>query len=316
VMDQALAAVAAALGVEVPAKKGRIRKDAARVEGVPADEESSVKRSVLKTHDSHPEEEEPQSKDIEGSEPGSELEERAFANFNGRLGSSSGSDVEDQREGSEDEEDDAKDPMEISSMDEAADAIGANGAASDYEDSSDTSSGEDPAPLAKVAEIPAKKTRPVRTADSPFLPTLLGGYISGSESDASDIDVAPPARKNRRGQRARRAIAEKKYKDKAKHLEREARGKARDAGWDVKRGATDGGGKGRKPWQPASRNGSHRQVPKITGANMVQVAPERTLKPPSKTKDDAGPLHASWEAKKKAKEKSSQAVFQGKKIIF
>jgi len=33
-------------------------------------------------------------------------------------------------------------------------------------------------------------------------------------------------------------------------------------------------------------------------------------------KDDAGPLHPSWEAAKKAKEAKQMASFQGKKVVF
>ena len=53
---------------------------------------------------------------------------------------------------------------------------------------------------------------------STFLPTLMGGYWSGSESSASDIEDAAPVKKNRPGQMARRAIWEKKYGEKANHV--------------------------------------------------------------------------------------------------
>jgi hypothetical protein len=33
-------------------------------------------------------------------------------------------------------------------------------------------------------------------------------------------------------------------------------------------------------------------------------------------KDDAGTLHPSWEAAKKAKEAKQTAAFQGKKVVF
>ncbi|OAR02022.1 hypothetical protein LLEC1_01618 [Akanthomyces lecanii] len=82
----------------------------------------------------------------------------------------------------------------------------------------------------------SKKAVVGRPTDSTFLPSLMGGYVSGSES-ASDVDVAPP--KKRRGQRARRAIWEQKYGSNAKHVKDAARtrGRGRDDGWDMKRGS-------------------------------------------------------------------------------
>ena len=69
-----------------------------------------------------------------------------------------------------------------------------------------------------------------------FVPTLQVGYISGSESSATDVDADMAPRKNRRGQRARQAIWEKKYGAGAKHLKQPNKG-TRDSGWDLKRGA-------------------------------------------------------------------------------
>ncbi|KAF3207231.1 hypothetical protein TWF192_005079 [Orbilia oligospora] len=82
---------------------------------------------------------------------------------------------------------------------------------------------------------------------SSFLPTLMTGYISGSDSDAaSDISAenksrkskkkGPPEkkiRKNRMGQQARRALAEKMYGTGANHVkkakeEKEAKVKAKE----------------------------------------------------------------------------------------
>ena len=61
------------------------------------------------------------------------------------------------------------------------------------------------------------------------------------------------SRKNRRGQRARQAIWEKKFKEQAKHLvEGGNNANARDAGWDLKRGAVDGAAG--KPWKQGIKN--------------------------------------------------------------
>ncbi|EGX43335.1 hypothetical protein AOL_s00215g71 [Orbilia oligospora ATCC 24927] len=88
-------------------------------------------------------------------------------------------------------------------------------------------------------------TGPIKS--SSFLPTLMTGYISGSDSDAaSDISAenksrkskkkGPPEkkiRKNRMGQQARRALAEKMYGTGANHVkkakeEKEAKVKAKE----------------------------------------------------------------------------------------
>lgn len=139
------------------------------------------------------------------------------------------------------------------------------------------------------------------TTGSTFLPSLMGGYISGSES-ASDLDIAPP-RKNRRGQRARQAIWEKKFKAEAKHLQKPAR----DQGWDPKRGAVEGA---RTPWKKGIANPFSK-----TAGNGGQEASAPAPPKPRKT-DNTGPLHPSWEAKKKAEEKEQNVKFQGTKIKF
>ncbi|KAK1248516.1 hypothetical protein MKX08_006736 [Trichoderma sp. CBMAI-0020] len=166
----------------------------------------------------------------------------------------------------------------------------------------------------RAAKAALKKARP---GDSTFLPTLMGGYISGSES-ASDID-APP--KKRRGQRARQAIWEKKYGAKAKHLQKEAANGGRDAGWDMKRGAVGPDDQGRKPWKKGGRapagaggRGGYSQG-RDRGANTYQES--RPAPPPKPVKkDNEGPLHPSWEARKKAKEQQKGAAFAGSKIVF
>jgi hypothetical protein len=139
-----------------------------------------------------------------------------------------------------------------------------------------------------------------------FLPTLMGGYISGSES-ASDIDDAPP-RKNRRGQRARQKIWEKRYGESAKHVQKVSR----DAGWDPKRGAVDPSSQkklqhkeGRKSRAAFAPNQKHKTEPADRRKEILVTG---------RAKDD-GPLHPSWEAAKKAKEKPTPA-YQGKKIVF
>ncbi|UKZ49954.1 hypothetical protein TrVGV298_004209 [Trichoderma virens] len=162
----------------------------------------------------------------------------------------------------------------------------------------------------KQAAKAAAKT--ARSGDSTFLLTLMGGYISGSES-ASDIE-APP--KKRRGQRARQAIWEKKYGANAKHLQKAATKGGRDAGWDMKRGAVGPEDQGRgKPWKRGSRptGGDSRGYSQGRGGH----APEQNRPPPKPTKkDNEGPLHPSWEARKKAKEAQKSVAFTGQKVVF
>jgi len=163
------------------------------------------------------------------------------------------------------------------------------------------SDSEDEVPQSPPPKAKKKKATTKLTTDSTFLPTLMGGYISGSES-ASDIDIAPPTKKNRRGQRARQAIWEKKFGEKAKHLKKDER----DVGWDPRRGAVDTDG---KPWKKGIRN----PLEKKSRQDGEQRPAETRPKPKPQ---DTGPLHPSWEARKKAKEMQETATFQGKKVVF
>ncbi|KAK0708079.1 Bud-site selection protein [Lasiosphaeris hirsuta] len=178
---------------------------------------------------------------------------------------------------------------------------------------SDSGSGPDVLPPRKKSK--ESKVAPITgpLTGSTFLPSLMGGYISGSGSDISDIDMAP--RKNRRGQRARQAIWEKRYKQEALHLKKEAAAAltwGRDSGWDAKRGAVDGDSG--KPWKRGIRNplGARGQ----RGAEEP-VVEQKKREPPVRKRDDEGPLHPSWEAKRKAKEQMEKSIaFQGTKITF
>ncbi|CAI4215731.1 unnamed protein product [Parascedosporium putredinis] len=93
-------------------------------------------------------------------------------------------------------------------------------------------------PSAPPKETKAKTAKSVigRPTDSTFLPSLMGGYISGSES-ASDVDVAP-------------------RKTGLEPVRPQGKGKGkRDDGWDLRRGAVgeeDGGH--RKPWKKGIDN--------------------------------------------------------------
>lgn len=281
----------------------------------------------------------------DNDEEGEGAEERAVSHFDDRLG---GSDSEDSN--GDDDYDTANeelDPMEItdeSASDQSDAEISLGDDVSDEEDISGTDESEedseededeDDSDSDASAISPPTKTRKepkhpaaAKATETKFLPSLMGGYVSGSESDASDVDVAPAARKNRRGQRARQAIWEKKFKEKAKHLEKQASSSSgRDAGWDLKRGAVEGGsGSSRTPWKQGIKTPFEKKTAanphhhhEEAGAGETQPRPQqqqqRNRKLPTK-KDDEGPLHPSWEARKKAKEAQQTAAFQGKRVVF
>ncbi|RFU24710.1 hypothetical protein B7463_g11624, partial [Scytalidium lignicola] len=174
---------------------------------------------------------------------------------------------------------------------------------------------------ARASKSSKSQSTPKPIGGSTFLPTLMGGYWSGSES-ASDLEDDPatatlPIRKNRKGQQARRAIWEKKYGTKAKHVVN-GLGKEKDDGWDAKRGAKDSSGdwKSREGARVGARGGRGRNFATVTGENAIAVTPRNRTTAISKKRDDVGTLHPSWLAAKKAKEMKKTATFQGKKVVF
>lgn len=150
-----------------------------------------------------------------------------------------------------------------------------------------------------------------------ILPSLtLGGYISDSNSEHSLTPEAPELRKNRRGQRARRQIWEKKFGRNAKHLQRQAGSQDREHDWDPRAGARPAHDRHqgqRKKARALIRSG--RGGPLSSGANTDPIK-ARPTKGESTRKQAAGPLHPSWEAAKKAKEATKSVAFQGKKLVF
>ncbi|KIW04366.1 uncharacterized protein PV09_04650 [Verruconis gallopava] len=150
---------------------------------------------------------------------------------------------------------------------------------------------------------------------STFLPSLsmTTGYISASDSDseATDIEEHIAPRKNRRGQRARQAIWEKKYKDKARHLNKPKKKRdKRDEGWDLQRGAVSADDAKRK-----NRKFGHG---KRAGNAVGDATPVKERKEnKERHRDDVGALHPSWQAKKLMKERSMGiGEFKGKKVVF
>lgn len=163
---------------------------------------------------------------------------------------------------------------------------------------------------------PPKKTKASKGSSEPaqkttFLPSLMmGGYWSGSESEATDDEqvAGPPKRKNRMGQQARRALWEKKYGEKANHVQQEQKKqrRSRDSGWDTRRGATGGGRGGHYGGRGGYDGSSGRPHNRHDGQDKPKAPPKET----------SGPLHPSWEAKRKQKEQSSNVAFQGTKVTF
>jgi hypothetical protein len=156
---------------------------------------------------------------------------------------------------------------------------------------------------------------------SAFLPSLsMTGYMSGSDSDATDVEDHVAPRKNRRGQRARQAIWEKKYKEKAKHVKTPSKKKdKRDEGWDPQKGAIAQGDAQGHRRVGDRRAAGPKQAP--SGGNAAPLANRYGTNGPSESKpkhrDDGGALHPSWQAKKQMKKQSvGIGGFKGKKVTF
>lgn len=350
-VDKAVQAVCMALNVDMPAKGKRIRKDKRGEEDAAAEEATPAKTSKsgkdVTPAGRNDAADDTDITDFEGFEsdddpvtPAVQLdsddeadEEAGFSKYNHLLGSSSDEDDE----GDDDDEEDRY--AHIRGLEKAnLDDISVSGSASEAEsdneaDAAQPSPSLSPEPERKKAK--KSESRPAKSAAAPtgstFLPSLMGGYVSGSES-ASDVDVAP--QKKRRGQRARRAIWEKKYGAGAKHLQEAAQSgdQGRDSGWDMRRGAVGPGDGGRRtPWKqgvsnPFDKNNSNNHVGSgrwngrdssrsSHGYNNNNTRADAPPRPPPK-KDNEGPLHPSWEARKKAKDSQKGAAFAGAKITF
>lgn len=173
-----------------------------------------------------------------------------------------------------------------------------------------------------VTSMKKRKTEaePLNTTSSAFLPGLShAAYLSGSESEASDLDAEIAPRKNRRGQRARQKIAEAKFGAAAKHLEKQRR----NEGWDPKRGAVGdrkrrGGERGDKGKVPKGRG------PQQSGENAEPLGERKGggVVVHKKERDDSGVLHPSWQAAKMVKESKKLNIViggaktTGKKVVF
>ncbi|POR37280.1 BUD22 family protein C4F10.06 [Tolypocladium paradoxum] len=318
-MDRAIAAVCAALNVPVPDKGKRSRKDKRTDKEEQPSDRIATESGIETVTTTVQGEEDLGETDFEGfetvDEPGPAIgepdndadeEETGFSKYDDLLGSSS----------DEEEFDDDKLQRFVGRETVNLDDISLSGSASDVESEQESESpslSPSPPPEKKQRKeskqtSAAAKAGPAR--DSTFLPSLMGGYVSGSES-ASDIEDAKP--KKRRGQRARRAIWEQKFGASAKHLQKPQEG-GRDAGWDMRRGAVDGEDQGRKtPWKKGVHNPLARN--NVRGGPAGPHAAPGIPEPKPTKRDDEGPLHPSWEARKKAQSQKA-ASFAGQKITF
>ncbi|KAI1866847.1 uncharacterized protein JN550_007394 [Neoarthrinium moseri] len=379
VIDEAIMGTCIALRVPMPEKKGKAKgkngrqdqeQQADDVQKAPRKAETETKsksKTAAEKQSSKKSKEAPQSdeEDSGSGEPwegfgsdgngieDSDAEEKAFSRFDGMLGGSSDEDSD--GAASDDDAEDSRarsirgpsdyfsgSSAEEDSDDEQSDAE-SDGSEDEEEDSEDDEAVSPPPKKAKKAAKPV----PASSGNSTFLPSLMGGYISGSDSEASDIDIAPPMKKNRRGQRARQAIWEKKFKEKANHIKNQSNKSGRDQGWDMKRGAV--GAEDAGPWKKGIRNpfekktapeGVHpdrhanfdgssgppaRKAGPPESQSRVAPPPAPTFTPapapapkpkPKPSRDDQGSLHASWQAAKMAKEAAQKVSFQGKKVVF
>jgi hypothetical protein len=287
---------------EIPGIMAGIRK-LLRVDDAPgkakesdSKETKSNKKATKTADESDSESERPKSERGEQVSRANDMEitdeegpDEDMAQFDGRLAPGSDSEAEaDSESGDEDEENDISDSISRSP-------------------SPSFSAENSPAP--KKSKVAKGSAAPVQTTT--FLPSLMaGGYWSGSE-EATDEEESQPKRKNRMGQQARRALWEKKYGAGANHVKQEAiaaKYGGRDNGWDTKRGATDGG-RGRGGKRGGFGGGFGRAHRDESGPGGKPSKPKPTKK------DSDGPLHPSWEAKRKAKEQAP-ATFAGKKMTF
>lgn len=212
----------------------------------------------------------------------------------------------DEEEDISDEDESAPEPAKSLAFHKFTDDDSEHVSGSDLESGdtmTDSESDSELAPLPKAKRKAASDDFKPSTG-SAFLPALSHPtYVSGSDTEASDIEAEVAPKKNRRGQRARQKIWEQKYKDKAKHVVKQER----DRGWDAKRGAVaERGGRERRGAgrAPAGRG------PEKSGANEMPLGPKKTKR------DDAGALHPSWLAAKAAKEKKLDVKPMGKKVVF
>ncbi|BFZ60180.1 hypothetical protein YB2330_001203 [Saitoella coloradoensis] len=210
----------------------------------------------------------------------------------------SGSDAEDESESSDEEEVEDFFDMGDASDEEKVPPVKKSkkrAASADFSD-------EDSAPRAKkekkekTEKKVTKEAKPPKKPDSTvFLPSLSAGYFSGgsdSDADREYAELDKKLRKNRMGQRARRALAEKKFGRHAAHVKKEQEERQKE----------------KEEFEERRKKREFRDAIK---------AKELAEKEAKRRELEAKPVHPSWAAKQALKEKEKTIVpFQGKKITF
>lgn len=181
----------------------------------------------------------------------------------------------------------------------------------DEEDNSTSDCGDDSPPVPRERPSRGKS----KATQSAFLPSLSVGFIRGdSDTDFSDSEekAADTAKKNRRGQRARRAIWEKKFGRHANHVMKQQASNRPDApsGIAVVRKDQRQHRNGKRDSDDAPFSG-RRQNTRIPDKNSYDASAR--LMPGNRKEDKS--LHPSWEAKKK-QQNVAIVPAQGTRIVF
>ncbi|BGP24041.1 BUD22 family protein [Rhodotorula toruloides] len=274
---------------------------------------------------------------------------------------------EEMERGEEEEDEDEAIRRELAALEDGEGSEGSwsDSAAEDDDEedaasvASDSSFPTKPAKRRQPSLSPSPPPRPAKKAkaskpltSSAFLPTLASGYI-GYDSDDEDAkwlkqaekeDAKDRARKNRPGQRARRAMWEKEYGEKANHIVVANGGKPLSAkemkALQEKEAARHKEGRdGRHRQQQDRQQGFKRdgnaqrpqagRPPRPDRPQQQQERPFHDAAPraqdqgwksaPKKADGPVEKMHPSWEAKRKAAEALKQSVATkpaGKKIVF
>ncbi|KAH7919582.1 Bud-site selection protein [Leucogyrophana mollusca] len=220
----------------------------------------------------------------------------------------------------------------------------ANGDSDDEDGTNDTESGSQSDDESGDVSVTRKRPAPPDTAQmkkgkanaqSAFLPSLSVGFTRGdSDSEWSDSEekVADEIKKNRRGQRARRAIWEKKFGRNANHVKKQKetaepfkRPRSGVVPTDQRRERNNRFAQRQShPDHPSHRSVPQKHQPQFSQASdsgwnsrsaKGSVGSRPSLGGPSQNRRDERPLHPSWEAKKKQKS-ASIVPAQGTKIVF
>ncbi|KAL1410229.1 putative ATP-dependent helicase IRC3 [Vanrija albida] len=205
---------------------------------------------------------------------------------------------------------------------ESGSVSGLDGRIAPPSDSGDESDASNVPPAKRTRAEPAPKGKAARAdgKSSMFLPSLASGFAPAGDGDSDpDMDYDPNGifgsktapRKNRRGQRARQAIWEKKYGKGANHVvkqreeeekrKRGPQGQKRDSGWGGRGAAGAGPGAAGVAPAPAAPSAARPAVP---------AAPK-----PAAAKPDEKSLHPSWEAARLRKQREAQGA-KATKIVF